>query len=87
MPISKDGLVNFLQNELGLDPDKINESTLLFTDGLLDSFSVGGLLAFLEEKGGFVVEAEEVILENIDTIEFILQYAASKTAASSSQGE
>ncbi len=78
MPISRDSLLKYLQNDLAMPVDSVDDNTALFSDGFLDSFSVGDLLMFLEENGGFAVEPEEVIVENIDSINRILNYVERK---------
>lgn len=82
MAITRDTLVRFLQDSLALEIDSIDDSTALFSGGLLDSFSVGELLVFLEENGGFQIEPEEVVVENIDSINQILRFVQDKCRAS-----
>ena len=81
MPISRESLFQYLQDELALPTDCVDDDTALFSDGFLDSFSVGDLLMFLEENGGFTVEPEEVIVENIDSIGNILNFVERKCGA------
>lgn len=78
MQITREILRNYLQKNFDLDIQVIDDSTKLFSDGLLDSFSVVDLLDFIEEQGNFVVEPEEVTYDNIDSIANILAYTKRK---------
>jgi len=81
MDINRDSLLIYLAENFGLDTTGIEDSTALFSDGLLDSFSVADLLIFMEEKGNFIVEPDEITYDNIDSIEKILAYAQRKCEA------
>ena len=81
MSISRESLLKYLRNDLALEIESVDGDTALFSDGLLDSFAIGDLLLFLEEKGGFTVEPEEVVVENIDSINRILEYSLRKSGA------
>lgn len=81
MTITRDSLINYLQNELALNVSAVSDDTALFSDGHLDSFSVGDLLMYLEENGEFTVEPEEVVVENIDSISRILDFVQRKCGA------
>ena len=83
MSLQRSDLEAYLRDEFGLDTASVTGETLLFTDGLLDSFAIGDLLVFLEEQGGFMVEPEEVVPENLDSIDRILGYCARKSGAAS----
>ena len=78
MHITRELLRNYLQDNFGLEIHDIDDSTKLFSGGLLDSFSVADLLLFIEEKGNIVVEPEEITYDNLDTISYILAYAKGK---------
>lgn len=78
MTISRDSLLQHLQDQFGLDTAAIDDTTLLFSEGHLDSFSVADLLVYLEEQGGFTVEPTEVTLDNLDSVEKILAFAGNK---------
>lgn len=81
MLISRDQILKYLEGNFGLDLTAIDDTTELFSTGLLDSFSVGDLLMFLEENGNFTVEPYEVVVENIDTVSSILDFAKRKAEA------
>jgi len=78
MLITRELLFQHLADNFGLDVHEIEDTTELFSSGLLDSFSVADLLLFLEENGDFVVEPQEVVLDNIDSISKILAFTMRK---------
>ena len=84
MTISRQLLVYQFESEFGLNVAEVSDETLLFSTGLLDSFSVAELLVFLEEQGGFTVEPTEVTLDNLDSIEKILAFVRRKNGVATS---
>lgn len=68
---------NFLFRE-GLDAVADDES--LLENGLLDSTGVLELVAFLETDLGIDIKDAEIIPENLDSVDSITRYAASKLA-------
>ncbi len=78
MSLTQDHLLNYLDQEHGLDPTQIDSDTLLFSDGLLDSFTMVELIAFIESKAQFRMKATEVNLDNLDSIQRILSYVTSR---------
>ena len=57
-----------------LDPDKIRPDTLLFSSGLIDSFSMVEMVRFIEKECGFKIKTFEMTLENLDSTERILKF-------------
>jgi len=78
MTLSRQSLLQHLANEFGLDAAWIDDATLLFSGGLLDSFAVADLLTYIEEQGAFTIQAHEVTLDNLDSVERILAFVNSK---------
>ena len=74
----KDDLVSFLADQFRLDRRILSEEQPLFSSALLDSASLVNLVVFLEEKTGLSVEADDVTLENFDTISAILSFCAAR---------
>lgn len=54
----------------------VNDDTLLFTGGLLDSLSVLELVTLVERHLGKPIPPEEITLENFDTLERIESFVA-----------
>lgn len=76
MSLSKDALISYIQRELNID-EPIDGDTELFSTGMLDSVSMVGLIAFVEDNAGVHVQPGDVTLDNFDTIDAILAYAES----------
>ncbi len=76
MSLSKDALISYIQRELNID-EPIDGETELFSTGMLDSVSMVGLIAFIEEKTGTHIQPGDVTLDNFDTIDAIMAYADS----------
>jgi acyl carrier protein len=75
--IKKFMVENFLfGNENGLE-----ESTSFLEEGILDSTGVLELVNFLEEELGINVDDEELIPENLDSINNVSAYIERKLAA------
>ena len=73
--LTREKLIEALENELGVDTSDVGDDTPLFSSGLVDSFSLVSLIVFIETAGRFTVEPAEVNLENFDTITRILSFA------------
>jgi len=64
----------------GEDPESLTDDTLLVTDGVLDSLGSLRLVAFLDETYGITVEAHEVDVEHLDTLDLIADMVIEKKA-------
>lgn len=78
MPLTREKLVDFLVHRQGIASAELRDDTLLFTGGLLDSFTMVDLIQFLEQEAGVRMSETEVNLQNLDSVERILAYAASR---------
>lgn len=56
------------------NPDKLNETTPLFDDGIFDSMGLLNLISFLEKEIGVHVEDSELDLENFGSIQAIAAF-------------
>jgi acyl carrier protein len=65
---------NFLFEENG----KLNESTSFLETGIIDSTGILELVTFLEDSFGIIVEDEEMIPENLDSIGNLVGYLKRK---------
>jgi acyl carrier protein len=54
--------------------------TPLFSTGALDSLAMLSLITLIEERAGFEIRADEVTLENFDTVNRILHFAEGRSA-------
>jgi acyl carrier protein len=68
----------FLRDHLMVDEDNLHPETLIFTDGIVDSFSLMEIIQFVEESEGVEVSDGDVTLENFDSISRIAAYVTRK---------
>lgn len=73
--IDEKSLRTFLEDELGADLAEVENDTLLFSSGIIDSFALVNMMMFLETEGGFRISPTEVNLENLDSIDRILAFS------------
>jgi acyl carrier protein len=69
---------NFL---FGDDAPLTSDSISLLDEGIIDSVGVMELVAFLEGDFGLTVEDEELIPENLDSVENLANFISKKQAA------
>ncbi|MBF0622081.1 MAG: acyl carrier protein [Magnetococcales bacterium] len=72
-------ILTFLDDELGMDLDEVQPDTLLFSSGMIDSFSLVTLMTFLEENFGFRISPDDVTLDNLDSVERIEGFIGKST--------
>lgn len=60
---------NFLAQELEVDMNSISDTEILFTSGLIDSYSLIELLGFMEAELDYAVDFAELSVDDFDTIE------------------
>ena len=74
MVLDRENLRRYLHEKQGLEPADFADDTLLFSSGLIDSFSMVDLIIFIEETGGLRVHPTDVTLDNFDSIDRILAF-------------
>ena len=67
---------------LGDDPSELSGSASLIEAGLIDSTGVLELVGFLEERFGLRITNEELLPENLDSIDNIVAFVTAKLASS-----
>ncbi len=72
--LTSDGLLSFLEEDLGVDIEGVDSDTLLFSSQLVDSFALVTLMIFLEREAGIRIAPSDVNLDNMDTIGRMLAY-------------
>lgn len=75
MGLNASDLLEYMRKDLGIDTSDVEESTPLFTSGIIDSFALVALVTFIERCCGFVVQPTDVTLENMDSVQRILAFA------------
>ena len=61
-------LKNYMHEDLDIDTTALEPDTLLFSEGIIDSFSLVLLLTFVESKFNFRVGPTDVNLANFDSL-------------------
>ena len=69
-----DAIVHFVRAELDVPPDRCGPETPLFSGGLLDSFALVTLLAFVEERWSVALLDADVALEALDSPRTLAAY-------------
>lgn len=73
---------SYIRGELLSKPDlTLEDDTMLFESGILDSLSLLKLVLFLEKQFGVTVPAEELVPDNFKSINAICAYLRSKKSA------
>ena len=67
-------LFDYLQDHLKVDINGIEPETLLFSSGLVDSFSMVDLIQFIEANCETRITASDVNLNNLDSIDRIVTF-------------
>ena len=81
MPLTREDLIGHCVDRCGLDAGEIDDQTLLFTSGLLDSFNLLTLVDLVECEIGEELRISEITLDNFDSIERILRFLDSRQRA------
>lgn len=68
---------NFL---LGVNADDLSDDDSFLEKGIIDSTGVMELVSFVETEFGFRVEDEELIPDNLDSINKLVSYITGKKA-------
>jgi len=62
-------LIDFIRHEFLDDPDmELDASTKLISSGLVDSFSLVSLQAFIQKEFGKMIPAPRITAESFDTV-------------------
>jgi acyl carrier protein len=76
MAFTRDDILEHLQTEAGADTSKIDDKTLLFSSGMIDSFAMVSMIVFIERGCGIKIKPTDVNMDNLDSIERILSFVA-----------
>jgi len=74
----KDKIRDFVCKTTFSDPNKINDNTLLFDEGIFDSMGLLNLISFLEEDFSVKVEDSELDGDNFGSIGAIASFIERK---------
>lgn len=68
MPTIAERLRGFICDELGYEPDEIQDDTLLFSTGMVDSFTFVGMVALIETHLGEQLDPRDITVESFDSM-------------------
>lgn len=80
MALDRENIRGYLHEKQGLKPEDFEDDTMLFSSGLIDSFSMVDLIMFIEDTAGFCVHPAEVTLDNFDSVNRILAFVEARCA-------
>jgi acyl carrier protein len=82
MPIEQD-IRRFVVDKFlfGRDEEDLKSDTSFIDAGIIDSMSLVELIGFLGDQYGIVVDDDELVPENFDSIDCIRQFAERKLSA------
>ena len=80
MSLSSEDIIRFLKTDLGVKVDNIDQETLLFSSGIIDSFSLISLLMFIETEGGVKVSPADANLANFDSVARVTKFIGRQLA-------
>ena len=75
----KEKLNKYVQDTAFTDLDKIEDNTLLFEEGILDSMGLISLITFLEETFNIKINDTDLELENFKSIEAMTGFVESRS--------
>lgn len=65
---------------MGRNPEELTNTGSLLDLGIIDSTGVLELVGFLEETFNFEIDDEDLIPDNLDSIESLVKFVATKSA-------
>ena len=71
--LSEGDVLAYLRDRLFVDISGINRATPLLSEGVIDSFALIELLTYIEERAQVRFSPADATLENLDSVELILQ--------------
>ena len=77
--INSDSIKTFLKDDLDVDTTTLSDKCALFSSGVIDSFSLVSLMAFIEDTGNIRISPSEVTTDNLDSIDRIINFVATKS--------
>ena len=78
--MTKNDIFNFLKTQFAIEEKDVDENTGLFSEGLLDSFSIVDLVVYIENTSGIKMQPTDVNLDNLDSVAKILNFVSKERA-------
>ena len=76
MPLDRELLLKYLEDNLGVDTAEVNEDTPLFSSGIIDSASMVDLIVFVESEASVKFGPDDITLDYLDSVSRILEFVA-----------
>jgi acyl carrier protein len=76
----KEQMKEFIVKTSFVDPEKVKDDTLIFTEGIFDSMGFLALINFVEENFNIKAEDAELLEENFESVDAIAGYIQKKLA-------
>ena len=70
----------YIENDLSVQKIRITNNELLFSAGIIDSLGQIKLICFLEKEFRILINADELILENFNSVKKITDFVERKVA-------
>ncbi len=80
MSLTKENLIDYIMQRFSAKKEDLDNGQLLFSSGLLDSFNMLDVISFIEAQAGITVGPMEVNLDNLDSVDRIIDYVRTRTA-------
>ncbi len=74
-------IIKFIKNNFPLN-EELNDDDSFFDSGIIDSIGVLELVAFIEKKFNVKIDDEELIPDNLDSVNKILNFIKDKLSKS-----
>lgn len=79
MALSKQDIYEYFSSNFYVDTNDIEDDTLLFSSGVIDSFNLVEFIMFLEQSYNFKIPPGEITLDNLDSVERVMTFLERKT--------
>ena len=79
LALVRNALIDYILSTFGLEEGELDDNTVLFSDGLLDSFCMVSLISYVESEAGITFRPTEVNLDNLDSVARILAFVERKS--------
>jgi acyl carrier protein len=78
MDAVKSKVLEHIESSSFSDRTKIEEDTMIFKEGILDSMGLMTLITFLEEEFGIATQDTDLVEENFESIKAITNFVSQK---------
>jgi acyl carrier protein len=76
--IAKEKIKQYIVETSYVQPEKVQEDTLIFVDGIFDSMGFLGLINFIEDSFNIKAEDSELLEENFESVNAIGSFIEKK---------